>query len=55
MNIALKEAKETLFLLKLLIKTNELDIIDGENALNNCDEICRILSSIVKTTKNKSF
>ena len=49
MNIALKEAMETEYWLKLLIAT---EYIEDNNILNDCLEIKKILHSIVKTTKN---
>ncbi|AZV55922.1 four helix bundle protein [Clostridium sp. AWRP] len=50
MNIALKEANETEYWIELLMYTG---YIDNPNAiLDNCKEICKILNSIVKTTKN---
>jgi four helix bundle protein len=54
MNIALKEADETEYWLELLIKTNYLNETQGNNILNNCKEICKILNSIVKTVKTDS-
>lgn len=49
MNIALKEAMETEYWLKLLIAT---EYIEDKDTLNECIEIKKILHSIVKTTKN---
>ncbi|KAA8678165.1 four helix bundle protein [Clostridium sp. WLY-B-L2] len=50
MNIALKEANETEYWIELLISTG---YINKENSiLCKCKELCKILNSIVKTTKN---
>ena len=51
MTIALKEARETFYWLKLLeatemISTNQIEIIKNE-----CDEITKIIASIVVSTK----
>lgn len=51
MNIALKEADETNYWLELLINSNYLDFNDVQTLLMNAKELCKILSSIVKTTK----
>ncbi|MHC6179282.1 four helix bundle protein [Clostridium sp. JNZ X4-2] len=49
MNIALKEANETEYWIELLIETG---YISEENImLYKCKELCKILNSIVKTTK----
>lgn len=52
MNIAKKEARETLYWLKLLSKANP----DIELIINNicieCESIIKILTKIVKTSKN---
>lgn len=51
MNIALKEVKETEYWIELLIETNYLDLKQHNQYLLNCKELCRILNSIVKSTK----
>jgi four helix bundle protein len=51
MNIALKEAVETEYWIRLLQKTEYLNEKHAENILRDCDEIVRILHAIVKTTK----
>ncbi len=50
MNIALKEVGETLYWLELL---EETDYINDKRYFGKCNEIYKILSSIVKTTKLK--
>lgn len=52
MAIASKEARETLYWLKLL-KASELIEYNFENLLNNCNELIRILTAIVKTSQQK--
>ena len=54
MNIALKEAAETKFWIKLLNATDKLTQKQTEYLLNECIEIEKLLYSIVKTTKNKN-
>lgn len=51
MNIALKEANETEYWIELLFETNYLNRNDNKELLRNCKEICRILNSIVKSTR----
>ena len=48
LSIAFKEAKETEYWLELLIATNILTEKEVNTTLNECNEICRILSSIIK-------
>ncbi|MDY0235566.1 MAG: four helix bundle protein [Gudongella sp.] len=55
MNIALKEANETEYWIKLLIDSNYLDPEKHQMYLNNSSEICRILNSIVKTSKENLY
>jgi len=49
MSIASKEARETRYWLRLLQKSQMVDI-DFTTQLNQIDELIRILTSIVKTT-----
>ena len=51
MSIASKEARETLYWLELLEKS-QLVVLDCKEYIQNCTEIVKILTSIVKTTKN---
>jgi four helix bundle protein len=53
MAIASKEARETKYWLKLLAKSN-ITNIDIKDYLISINEIVRILTAIVKTTKNNS-
>jgi len=52
MNIALKEANESEYWIRLLMDTGYLNKVDNQSLLIECKEICRILSSIVKTANN---
>lgn len=52
MSIASKEARETRYWLKLLNKSDHFQI-NVEAHLNDCEELIRILTSIVKTTQVK--
>ena len=52
MSIASKEARETLYWLKLLEKTELVSIDRLQDLKKEADEIVRILTSIVKSTKN---
>ncbi len=53
MSIALKEANETAYWLELLQETNYLTTEEAESILNDCIEVRKILSSIVKTSKSQ--
>jgi len=53
MSIASKEARETYYWLQLLEKGNLVDVNVGQE-LSECDELVRILTSIVKTTSQSS-
>lgn len=53
MSIALKEASETEYWLELLIETNYIEKESFKDILDNCKEINKILTAIIRTTKNK--
>ena len=53
MYIAFKEATETEYWIKLLLKTEYLRTKEGESILADCVEIKKILNSIIKTTKRE--
>ncbi len=55
MYIALKEANETDYWIRLLIKTNYLDEKLGESLSIQCEEIRKILNSITKTVSDKLY
>lgn len=52
MSIALKEAEETEYWLELLIMSNYLDHYKENSLTIECRELCKILASIIKTTKS---
>ncbi len=49
-SIAYKEAKETQFWLRLLYKTGYIDRKTFMRLFEHCDEICKILFSILKSS-----
>lgn len=51
MYIALKEATEAEYWIKLLMKTDYLSQSQGDSILQDCIEIKRILTAIIKTSK----
>ena len=51
--IAFKESAETEYWIKLLHETEYLNGDEYESIFNDCTEIKRIISSIIKTTKEK--
>ena len=53
MNISLKEASETEYWLELLHETEYLTEEQFNSMYNDCKELLRILTSIVKTSKNE--
>ena len=53
MYIAFKEVIETEYWLKLLIKTDYLTLEQGESILDDCIQIKKILTAIIKTIKTK--
>ena len=53
LSIALKEARETEFWLKLLYESDTIKNNEYENLSANCDELIRLLTSIIKTLKSK--
>ena len=55
MHIALKEASETEYWLKLMYQTGLIHRSDYYELLNDCVELLKILTAIVKTSKSKSI
>ena len=51
LNIALKEADETAYWLELLHEGNFIDTNSYKSIYNDCIELIKLLTSIVKTTK----
>ena len=52
-SIAYKEARETVYWLKLLVATGYLTKEEADSLIGEAEELCKILSKIVITTKNK--
>lgn len=53
LSIAYKEARETIYWLKLLNETDYISKIEFESIYNEADEICKILAKIIITLKGK--
>jgi four helix bundle protein len=53
LSIAYKEARETIYWLKLLLATNFITQEQAENILQDAEEICKILAKIKITTTKK--
>jgi len=53
LSISQKESNETNFWIRLLQETQILQVEESQQLLNECEEIQRILSAIIKTTKKK--
>ncbi len=51
LNIALKEADETLYWLTLLNKTDILNRQQFESMYNDCSELIKLLTSIIRSSK----
>lgn len=51
MSIALKEASETKYWIRLLTETNYLTSTESTSILNDCIELEKILVSIIKSSK----
>lgn len=54
LNISLKEAYETDYWLRLLHRTKYIEENQFESIDSDCQELIRILTSIIKTTKNNN-
>jgi len=55
LGIAAKESRETAYWLSLLKDSNYIEQNKFSNLFNNCQEIIRILNSIILTTKERYF
>ena len=53
LEISYKEARETIYWLKLLKATDYISVSEFESLFNVADEICRILAKIIITLKGK--
>jgi len=54
MSIALKEASETIYWLRLLRASEYLSDMEYQSMLNGCTELEKLLTSIVRTTKDRA-
>ena len=54
MQIALKEASETEYWLELLAETDYLSEKASDSVLNDCRELIRLITAIVRTTKENN-
>ncbi|MGA2625233.1 MAG: four helix bundle protein [Bacteroidota bacterium] len=50
-SISCKEAKETHYWLRLLLATDYINQREFDSLIGDCDEICKLLFSILKTTR----
>ncbi len=50
-SLAYKEAKETHYWIRLLKETRYIEEKMFESMINDCDEICKLLFTILKTTR----
>ena len=53
LQIALKETRETHYWIRLLIDSNYLDKKSGNSVLKDCEEILKLLITILRTSKTK--
>ncbi len=53
LSISYKEARETIYWLKLLKETEYISKIEFESMHNEAEEICKILAKIIITLKSK--
>lgn len=53
LNIAYKEARETHYWLRLLRDTSYLTNVEVKTYIEDCEEVLRILGSIIRTMKSK--
>ena len=53
MNIAYKEARETMYWLKVLTSTGYVTSEQSKTAMSKCDEVLRLLCAILRTARSK--
>lgn len=53
LSVAYKEARETLYWIRLLKATDYLTETQSQSLQNDAEELCRILSKILTTTKER--
>ena len=51
LGISLKEARESEYWIKLLTATNHLDIKESESIQKDCEELIKLLTTIIKNSK----
>jgi len=54
LSIAYKEVRETIYWIKLLLKTDFLSPEQAESILQDAEELCKIIAKILITMKNKN-
>ena len=54
MGISLKEARETEYWLKLLNESNTIGDEEYKSLYNDCEELSKLLTTIIKSAKLKS-
>jgi four helix bundle protein len=52
LGISLKEARESEYWIRLLSATNYLDKKESESIQNDCEELIKLLTTIIKNSKN---
>lgn len=52
LGISLKEARESEYWIKLLTATNHLDKNESDSIQNDCEELIKLLTTIIKSSKN---
>ncbi|MGP8329711.1 MAG: four helix bundle protein [Methanosarcinaceae archaeon] len=53
MSVALKEANETLYWLDLLFQSDYINVMAYKSIFPDCEEVLKLLISIIKTSKKK--
>ncbi len=53
LNISYKEARETMYWLRLLKDSNILNDKESDSLMADCDELLKIIGTIIKTMKGK--
>lgn len=52
LGISLKEARESKYWIKLLVETDHLDKKESASIKNDCEELIKLLTAIIKSSKN---
>ena len=55
LSISYKEARETVYWIRLLFATDYLTKEQADSLISDAEELCKILSKIIITTKNKLY